>query len=562
MYHVVAFVDARARDGLGHRLRCQTLLCEVARQARVARISLCLLCDDDTRLAHVLPEKIELVCLHSQERIAHYLSGVNHPDLFLIDSYALEADFYALLRECFRTVPILAIDDFGEKIGYPVTGYISFGLAAKPERFPSAAHKYSAIGAKYFPLRDGFAAKSPDETATQPGRVLVTMGGSDPEGQTLRIARVLRNLDAVRWIDILLGPEYGDSAVLEREIAGDCRFKLHSNLPHPGAIMSHASLAVTGGGVTCMELMSLGVPVAVLALADNQLPTCMALKTLGVGHCLGRFDRVTDAKLLTELARLIGAPALLAKMAGKAARLVDGGGGKRLGEFILGFLDAYHADKYSQAEVADEYDESAAAADEYAKVKWGSASGMQNRFAIALHRLRWQRVSSWLDIGSGTGAFLRRAESVHRIDSFVGVDLSWPLIQYALAQTYRTESVIFLQQNFMRPLAEAPFDLVTCIGVLQKSGVPLPKSLARIAELVRPGGQAFITTKNAAWKKFREPGFDPYNGHHWFEPEDLLYAIKWAGLQLTEMRGFDPRSGETSDSTNDYQSLYIIATRS
>ena len=184
---------------------------------------------------------------------------------------------------------------------------------------------------------------------------------------------------------------------------------------------------------------------------------------------------------------------------------------------------------------------------------------MRNRMHLARSRINWSKADRWLDIGAGTGLFLELAEEYGSPSEFFGIDLSEKMLECARAKKYKTVQTTFLQKNFMEELPDEPFSLVTALGVLQKCGVPLALALRRIGELATPGGEIFLTTKNATWRQFEDSQSTPFTGHHWFGPEQLLHNCRNAGLRVMEIGSFDPASNSVSDNLRKHHSLFILA---
>ncbi len=196
---------------------------------------------------------------------------------------------------------------------------------------------------------------------------------------------------------------------------------------------------------------------------------------------------------------------------------------------------------YDRGEIAAEYDASALATEEFEKVKWGSQAGMLNRFRLVLDKLSFDHGKRWLDVGCGTGGLQALVCGTHADVIATGIDISPKLLAFAASRT-DTRHVDFLCQDMM-DLCGMSFDLVTCIGVLQKTSFTPREFFVRVEQLLTAGGQVFVDTKNIEWARFREPGFTPEPSHEWFRPIDLTEAATAAGLGVAEVGGFLPREG-------------------
>ncbi len=229
-------------------------------------------------------------------------------------------------------------------------------------------------------------------------------------------------------------------------------------------------------------------------------------------------------------------------------------------EKIRQFYMEFHVDAYEESEVEQEYDRFSGASEEYRKLNWGSDRGMQRAFEIADMLVDWSGVKTWCDLGVGTGAFLNYVSNRHAIQRFVGIDLSSKLLEVASARSYGAIKAEFIKRSLREPVGER-FDLVTSIGVLQKCGLPLVKAIAKLSEMMNPGGTLFLTTKNAGWEKFQNAaGLKPYSGHHWFHVEEIKSALDAAGLQIRELAGFEPKTEEIGR-PEFFHSIYVCAER-
>jgi UDP-2,4-diacetamido-2,4,6-trideoxy-beta-L-altropyranose hydrolase len=102
------------------------------------------------------------------------------------------------------------------------------------------------------------------------------------------------------------------------------------------AEMASASVAVLAGGVTLYEACALGVPAVAIALNPAQHATIRGIAQRGaavdaglvVASCPGR----TIARVVREVDRLMGDPALRRRMAAAGRRLVDARGASRVAE--------------------------------------------------------------------------------------------------------------------------------------------------------------------------------------------------------------------------------------
>ena len=486
--------------------------------------------------------------------------------LLIIDTYLLPKIFYNELMKLWPDLPVLAFDDYGEKSDLPLLGVINPGLGAEHIAYPGRFALFSALGPEYMPLpktclqeRSNFIPQKANIGPVK--RLLLVMGGGDPENQTIRILNLLKNMEDALQVDIVAGPQYGSTHQLEKICSDASNLVLHHN-PHDfHALASNCDLAVTGGGLIVYEMLYLRVPVCALALATNQEPTTQELGKGGLGVNLGRFDEVSDQDIAEKLKKAWSDPLGLQAMSKKGRKLLDGRGASRLAGRILEIAAHYRGERFSLKDVTDEYNKSASEPETYKKACWGSREGMENRFDLSLQAMKSQNIDSWLDVGCGSGDFLLYAENHNfKIKNFTGIDVSPEIIQFARNRSYNTDIVNFRIQDFTNPVAGEPFELVTSLGVIQKCGINLDTAISRLGELVKPGGKLLITTKNLDWDAFDNPVCTPYPGHHWFRVEQIKQAFSKCGLTILKFTGFEPRQGIFLSSAKAH-SIMVLATK-
>lgn len=213
---------------------------------------------------------------------------------------------------------------------------------------------------------------------------------------------------------------------------------------------------------------------------------------------------------------------------------------------------------YSKHLIELEYDTAATAQEEFAKVKWGSQRSMLNRFHLAMRCIDFNKVERWLDVGCGTGAFQALVRTTYPDVTGVAIDLSSRLLDFARNRA-DTRGINFRLVDFL-DLDGSLFDLITSIGVLQKTTMAPALFFQHAAKLLVPGGLLYIDTKHAGWKRFDEPGFLPEPNHEWFMLDALCKALTTAGFTLETAQGFLPDTGELVEASESH-TIFCIARR-
>lgn len=126
---------------------------------------------------------------------------------------------------------------------------------------------------------------------TEPLRTVVTLGGSDTYGVTVRAVALLRQQG--RPATVVIGPGFMHRAALDAELTAD--FELKVGVPSLIEEMSHHDLAVTGGGVTAFEAAASGLPTIVIANEWFEVPIARHLAGLGAARFAGHHSVLNAA---------------------------------------------------------------------------------------------------------------------------------------------------------------------------------------------------------------------------------------------------------------------------
>lgn len=130
-------------------------------------------------------------------------------------------------------------------------------------------------------------------------KIIISMGGSDPHGVTLEIAKEL--LKYSYNADFIIGPNFKQKELLSTIVKG--RFKLYQNVPSLIEFFSGYDLAITGGGVTCCEANASGLPCVIISNAPHEINTGKYVESFGGSIYAGHYDN-WDRTILNNLNKL------------------------------------------------------------------------------------------------------------------------------------------------------------------------------------------------------------------------------------------------------------------
>jgi spore coat polysaccharide biosynthesis predicted glycosyltransferase SpsG len=194
------------------------------------------------------------------------------------------------------------------------------------------------FGPAYAVLRSEFPPPHLRPNGRAVDRVLVSFGGGNDQGAVLLTLEALlgRTADTVR-LAVMSGSRNPNNQAIQAWIdrnAGN-RVTLHVEPKDIAGLFASCDLAVLGGGISIYEAASCGLPMLVMALADNQLRQCDAWEKLGAAVFLGPRAEVTTGLLADRALELIADRERRASMSAAGRDAVDGRGASRLAEHLL-----------------------------------------------------------------------------------------------------------------------------------------------------------------------------------------------------------------------------------
>jgi UDP-2,4-diacetamido-2,4,6-trideoxy-beta-L-altropyranose hydrolase len=328
--------DASAEIGTGHVMRCLAL----AQAWQAGGGSVYFIGEITGALESRLRD--EGITLHALEstpgkkndalETARKAQAVGAPWV-VVDGYHFDGLYQRRLRE--EGVRVLLLDDYGHADHYDADLVLNQNIDAEATLYDSKSeHTELLLGPRYALLRKEFWSWREPRRTPQPkaGRVLVTLGGADPDNCTEMVVRALSRLNRE---DLRCTVVIGGSNPNERSIAAaakrtDVSVGLRSDVSDMASLMAEHDVAVSAGGSTCWELAFLGVPNVILVLADNQRGIAEGLDEAGTAINLGWHESVEASAIRDHVESLLTHEKRRLRMAQAAQTLVDGKGAGRV----------------------------------------------------------------------------------------------------------------------------------------------------------------------------------------------------------------------------------------
>lgn len=251
----------------------------------------------------------------------------------VVDGYQFTADYQRALKSA--GCKILFLDDYGHAAHYSADLVLNQNLGANEALYQNREPQTRLfLGARYCILRREFNAWRDWKREIRPAgqRVLVTMGGSDPENVT---ARALEALSLVRIENlkatVVVGGSNPHFESLQRSAAqsGE-KISVRSDVSNMAEIMAWADVAISAAGSTCWELCMLALPALLVDVAENQTAVARELEREGCAVHLGGSRSVSAEKIADQLVRLLRSEQTRRSLSSRARELVDGEGAARV----------------------------------------------------------------------------------------------------------------------------------------------------------------------------------------------------------------------------------------
>ncbi|MBL8800131.1 MAG: UDP-2,4-diacetamido-2,4,6-trideoxy-beta-L-altropyranose hydrolase [Planctomycetia bacterium] len=325
--------DASTRIGTGHVMRCLALAQAWQNAGGQALLACCE--TPDALTARWRAEGMQVLSIAGEPgsvldaRETCKLARDAGAAWVVLDGYQFPPAFQGIIKDA--GLSLLCVDDLGAAAPYQADLILNQNLHANEALYrerPLATQlllgpRFALLRREFQPWRDWVRP-----AAVGARRLLVTLGGSDPDNCTTAILRGLRQADLAGWlVQVVLGPGNPHRAAVMDE-AGRCPFTIQvlEHVREMPALMRHADAAIAACGSTCWELLFFNLPTAALVIADNQLPSASRLTAQ-------RLMKVVSIKspLLASALRdfLAGLPSWFRETL-ERPRLVDGRGAERV----------------------------------------------------------------------------------------------------------------------------------------------------------------------------------------------------------------------------------------
>ncbi len=251
----------------------------------------------------------------------------------VVDGYSFGAEYQRIIKDAgFR---LLFVDDNGHAGHYWADLVLNQNMHADKGNYTNReAHTQLLLGTPYVLLRREFLGwkrwKRPIPDAAR--KVLVTLGGGDPQNTTLKIIEAFERFGPPDVeARIVVGPANRHLEVLSEAARNSAeRLQLLGAALNMPELMAWADLAVSAAGSTALEMAFMGLPSILLVLAKNQRSIAEELTGAGAALSLGWHEQVSPHAVSRALEQLRSELQTRSEMSGRGRAIVDGEGVERV----------------------------------------------------------------------------------------------------------------------------------------------------------------------------------------------------------------------------------------
>jgi UDP-2,4-diacetamido-2,4,6-trideoxy-beta-L-altropyranose hydrolase len=339
--------DASINIGTGHVIRCLALA-EVLRQkctdinfiCREGTGNLINYIEDNGYKVHQLTGEIDIETDRklTNEILSNY---ENKPDWLIIDHYEIDISWEHPLRKYAKR--LMVIDDLANR-EHDCNLLLDQNYSNNEGRYNGLVpgNCIQLLGPEYALLRPQFQRAKGTLKKRDSGvnRILVFMGGSDPQNVTSKVLRAIHMLERSDIvIDVVIGnlnPYHDEIKTLTSKIPNT---SCHHNVENMAELILTADLCIGAGGTTTWERCCVGLPTITIILAENQKSISESLDKEGALINLGWYQNVTENNIKEVIKGLIEDPQRMVSMSDKGRQLVDGEGVGRVIDTISSIVD-------------------------------------------------------------------------------------------------------------------------------------------------------------------------------------------------------------------------------
>ncbi|EMY69589.1 hypothetical protein [Leptospira vanthielii] len=263
---ITIFTESLLTTGLGHLGRCTALAEKLVENGE--EVVLVVHTDESFPNWDFPCEILKKVWTNETDLNGFLQSLPDKLQTFYVDSYLAPLGIYNILKS--YCLELICIDD-DNRLKYPAgstilnPGYPGLYLGYDKDKYKIVTGKDQVLLRK--PFRK---VRSIPQKKKPPEKILITLGGSDPNNLSSKILEILVNQFPKMEKHLVMGPGFTNVHELEKLADHKTFFYKNLNAEEMCELMLKVDFAITAGGQTMYELDVCDVPMLVVETAENQ----------------------------------------------------------------------------------------------------------------------------------------------------------------------------------------------------------------------------------------------------------------------------------------------------
>jgi UDP-2,4-diacetamido-2,4,6-trideoxy-beta-L-altropyranose hydrolase len=328
--------DAFAEMGTGHVMRCIALGQGV--MMRGGEVVFLTYCSSEGLVSRLRSEGFKLHLLNEPGSLSDSLGLLEkeRPDWIVLDGYHFDTGYQQVVKDAgYR---LLVIDDYVRLDYYHADIILNQNYGAENFRYNTREGSKLLLGTKYVMLRKEFLKywsfeRSNPEVAE---KLLITMGGADPDNNTLTILKAVNLIEKPLNAKVVVGAANPHYEALAKEVEGSTHsVEILRGVEDMAPLMAWADAAVSAGGSTVWELAFMGLPAILSVIADNQEYSVNCLVRDDVFMSLGRASETSVEEIAAAMQKLLYDATKRTAMLDNWRKIVDGKGVDRIIDVLM-----------------------------------------------------------------------------------------------------------------------------------------------------------------------------------------------------------------------------------
>ncbi len=273
-------LESSHQKGMGHLFRC----INVAEYLGTKKEQFIFICNNDPESIKILSEK---KYPYETADLENYYSNwektiINKYKITKWINDRLETNILHSENVKKNNVKLLTIDDLGSG-----AALADIHFALSPMTYNKKLDGRNIVkGIEYFILSKEI--ENYKRKRKKIDKILVTLGGSDTYGATIKVVEILKKMG--RKATIITGPAFLHHSELQQITNGE--FIIKNKVPSLIKEFYEYDLAVTGGGITAYEANASGLPCIIIANEIHEIDNALYLSDIGSSVFAGYYNSI------------------------------------------------------------------------------------------------------------------------------------------------------------------------------------------------------------------------------------------------------------------------------